>query len=407
MSLSGSYDPFSTHSARKQRPHPSPPPRTPFLTTTLAPSTLDTPTLDTPTCDYFPSVYLSDDETAHGDLTVEWDLSVSEKSLNRKARASTSRVRLPVASPSSHRSRSLAVEPSPLEPLAPRPLPPSTMRSSTVVSCLGRIEDGLCGACGSWVVAAVTWTMPGGWCELWEPDWSRWYEHAHDCGTGPPSSPLADLLPPSRSSSPSRSSPAPYKPLFSPPFDAPPSLITHMPPLLFLSPPYPDWSALVQPQFLPAPLVPEPAPLPPETLALARSVIDSDEPPRLAATATHSALHARVLEWRSSSVSAEPDEPAPLRDSTTEALAAVWGAVEADKENAPPLPPVCASPGGGGAGTAGKTPKYGLRTRTKRRATEFSHDELVLGAALPHLPALPAAAAATPAPEKKRRTGRA
>jgi len=179
-----------------------------------------------------------------------------------------------------------------------------------------------------------------------------------------------------------------------------------MPPTLFLSPPYPDWSALLPPPLLHSPLLHEPAPHPPHTL-VPPFVVNGDEPPSAEAAATHSALRERVLEWRSASASAEPepepDEPAILLDSTTAALAAVWGSAdalvepvaEADKENVP-----------GGGASAGKTPKYGLRTRTKRRATEFSHEELALGAALPLLPA-PAPATPTSAPQKKRKVARA
>ncbi|GAA5939713.1 hypothetical protein JCM3775_001607 [Rhodotorula graminis] len=268
------------------------------------------------------------------------------------------------------------------------------MRSSTVVSCLGKIEDGLCGMCRTWVVAAVTWTLPGEWCAQWEADWSRWCTHAQACA------PCAPLSPSSSSSSPS-----PYKPLFRPPFDAPPSLITHMPPLLFLSPPFPDWSALVRPSihlsnpFLelaaPSPHTPD-APVPP------LAVIKDDETRRPASEET---LQARVLEWRrSATTSAEPARQARQRNSTTEALAAVWGSADAllvepvdvaDKENAPP-------PTSGGAG---KTPKYGLRARTKRRATELFGAELGLGGLPPLAP--PPQPTAPAAKLKRRKSSRA
>ncbi|GAA5904830.1 hypothetical protein JCM8208_001370 [Rhodotorula glutinis] len=364
--------------ARQPRP-PSPPLRPPFLATTLPSSTVITPLLDPPTCDYFPSVYLSDDDPARSGLAIdvdEWDLSTSE---------------------SAYRPRSPAVDLSPLDPSASLPPPPVAIRCSTVVSCLGRIEDGMCGVCRTWVVAAVTWTLPGEWSARFEPDWSRWYTHAQECHVDPHGPALAPSSPSS-----STLSPSPYKPLFRPPFDAPPSLITHMPPLLFLSPPYPDWSALVQPTIHlsnPSLHLPEPSPHLPDTLVPPLSLIKDDEPSDHPAD---EALQVRVLEWRRvASSSVEPDEPAQLRDSTTEALAAVWGSAEApvepvdeaDKENAPP-----AAPGGGGR--AGKTPKYGFRTRTKRRATELLDDSLGLGTA-PPLP--PSQQPATPAPPPKRR----
>lgn len=79
------------------RPQLSPPPHAPFLTTTLAPSTFTAPLLEPTSYDYFPSVYLSDEEPAQDGLMGDvWDFSATESSLDDQAGASLSLVGVPL-----------------------------------------------------------------------------------------------------------------------------------------------------------------------------------------------------------------------------------------------------------------------------------------------------------------------